>query len=457
MHLSWQQTKIRKIALALALFGVALALVLGSIRHAREVLREVTAMTEERQQVHITRIHLQSWFDALLDMETGMRGFVLTGREDFLTPYLNGAEKLPSAAEKAMQALAIRPNMQGVVPKLLELQMRRVKEIELLIERRQREGAAVLSAPEDFEPGRQLMDELRSTVDGLDLNLASQALAINESVETTRVKANETALVAGAAAMVLILTGVGLLLMEYVRRLNAEGRLEQANLELNHRVAERTAELAEVNDRLAQFAAEQERAIEAERKRLSREVHDQIGQAFTALRLIMGSVAPEAYPPGQREALNQALDMGIESSRRITAELRPPLLDALGLASALLHFGDQLASRSALNVRVDVEDEESLTPEQALALFRIIQEATTNVVRHAGASQVSVQGWSDGATYRLEVVDNGCGLAGNTLRPGALGVVGMQERARLMGGVCSVASLSSGGVKVQIELPVEGT
>lgn len=214
------------------------------------------------------------------------------------------------------------------------------------------------------------------------------------------------------------------------------------------------AEIAAHRRRLASFASEQNLAIEAERKRLAREVHDQIGQVFTAIQLIIHSLRRDAYLPGQEAALKQALEMGIATTRRITSELRPPLLDDLGLASALEHFTTETLGSTTLVCEIDIESEDLLDSTQTLTLFRIAQEAVTNVLRHADARHVLIDGRREGAHYRFSVTDDGRGFSTAEGRKDAMGLIGMRERARLIGGACEISSGAQGGTSVKIVLPL---
>ena len=214
-------------------------------------------------------------------------------------------------------------------------------------------------------------------------------------------------------------------------------------------------EIAQNRDRLASFAIEQNRAIEAERKRLAREVHDQIGQVFTAIKLIVNSLPREIFPPGQETALAQALDMGISTTRKITAELRPPLLDDLGFASAVEHFSKQAAKLGNISIEVDIDAQVSLDTTSALTLFRILQESVTNVLRHADATHVAISGRRDGGRYVFCIEDNGRGFAPTDMRVGAMGLKNMQERSRLLGGFCEVSRRSNGGTSVLVSLPLD--
>lgn len=211
------------------------------------------------------------------------------------------------------------------------------------------------------------------------------------------------------------------------------------------------------SQRIASFATAQDQAIEKERRRVAREVHDQMGQVFTAIRLIVQSMPHEVFPAGQEAALQQALEMGIASARRITAELRPPLLDDLGLAAALDHFGKELARSSALVCTVTIRDEERLCGPQALTLFRIVQEAATNILRHAGATRVDITGQGHGDEYHLRIEDDGRGFDQADVRRDAMGLINMRERARLMHGQCEISARPAGGTVVVVSLPLDKT
>jgi PAS domain S-box-containing protein len=223
-------------------------------------------------------------------------------------------------------------------------------------------------------------------------------------------------------------------------------------------LAERENELRvvveEARDRLAAFAGEQNRSIEAERKRLAREVHDQIGQVFTAIKLIINSIPRDAFPPGQEAALAQALDIGIATTRKITSELRPPLLDDLGFAAALDYFSQASATLGNLSCEVDIDAQAVLDASQRLVLFRIAQEAMTNILRHAGATHVVITGRKDGTLYVFCIEDDGGGFASADHRVGSMGLMNMRERARLLGGSCEISPGPLGGTLVTVTLPL---
>jgi signal transduction histidine kinase len=228
------------------------------------------------------------------------------------------------------------------------------------------------------------------------------------------------------------------------------------NAELQRRLAARTADL----ERLAGLMVHQH---EEERRRLSRELHDETAQLFAALNLQLGLLR-ESAPPAQAPRLDRALGLvneGIRSIRSVTDRLRPPLLDDLGLVPALRGLIDEFVDRHGIAVRFDASAElPPLKPDAELALFRALQEALSNVARHAQATQVQVRLSQEAGGVTLHVHDDGQGLpAADATRParalGGSGLEGMGERVSLLGGRLSVHSGSERGVEVIVVLPAE--
>ncbi|MBW3592741.1 MAG: HAMP domain-containing protein [Actinobacteria bacterium] len=197
------------------------------------------------------------------------------------------------------------------------------------------------------------------------------------------------------------------------------------------------------------------RAQESERQHIARELHDEVGQAMTALMLELGRLAKLA-PPGMEEELRgaqEATRATLEDVRRIARHLRPEALDDLGLAPALAALTTAFAERTGVAVsrRID-PDLPRLTPDAELVLFRIAQEALTNVARHASTPRVDLAVGRSERGVRLLVRDYGRGLNGATA---GSGIRGMRERALLIEAVLAIASPADGGVEVRLEIPRE--
>ncbi len=223
--------------------------------------------------------------------------------------------------------------------------------------------------------------------------------------------------------------------------------------DLANRLAARTEELARLQERRV-------RQDEGERRRLARELHDESAQTFSAVRLEIGMLREGTGEDG-RGALDRLLalvDDGIAGIRRVINDLRPALLDDLGLVPAVRALADDLQGRTGIVVRAELDESlPRLGDEAELALFRAAQESLSNVVRHAEASQVQVTLRRDTEHVILTIRDNGRGFRpGADLatfeRDGRLGLVGMRERIAALGGDVSVQSRD--GVTVRVTIPV---
>lgn len=200
---------------------------------------------------------------------------------------------------------------------------------------------------------------------------------------------------------------------------------------------------------------------EDERRRISLHLHDETAQVFTAVRLRLGLLREKAAAD-TAEDLDRAvalLDDGLASIRSVTQDLRPVLLDDLGLAPALRALAEESANRFGLVLEVQVPSTlPKLGDDAELALFRALQEALSNVARHAGAKTVRVEVVADGRSVRLTVADDGTGFsAGVDLaaleREGHLGLAGMHERLSALGGQLSVETGARGGAVLRAEVP----
>ncbi len=195
-------------------------------------------------------------------------------------------------------------------------------------------------------------------------------------------------------------------------------------------------------------------AQEAERHRVARELHDQIGQNLTAVVLELKRVLEQS--PDQADALSDAQELARESLEdlsRISSQLRPAVLDDLGLASALTSLADAMSRRSGLAIGCDVPAAlPRLEPEVELAVFRVAQEAVTNAARHADCSAIEVALAVDERAVILRISDDGIGLPAR--RAGA-GLRGMRERAMTIGAGLDVRARPEGGTVVSLTVPLE--
>jgi signal transduction histidine kinase len=243
--------------------------------------------------------------------------------------------------------------------------------------------------------------------------------------------------------------------------------LHRSRINLKLRVRERTSQLAQTNQSLRDLSVRLLRVQDDERRRIARDLHDSTGQALTAMKLELAGIERELS--AREPELAHRLAASIADARQISDELRtisyllhPPLLDELGLSSALRWYADGFEKRSAIKVQLECKDLGRLAPEMETTLFRIVQECLINIHRHSGSATASIRVRQTAQEIVLEVEDQGCGIAADELSDITAGVAlgvgmrGMTERIRDLGGEMEIIS-SGQGTKVKAVVPIESS
>ena len=249
----------------------------------------------------------------------------------------------------------------------------------------------------------------------------------------------------------------------------AKEELSQYSKDLERQVQNRTREihsnliaLKKAQDRLRRLSAGIMASQEKERSAIARELHDELGQVLTALR--MDSVwmqerlkASDAEASQRALTMCQLIDKNIEDVRGMAFRLRPGVLDDLGLVDALEWYTTDFERRTEITCVFEHDQVPPLSETMATAAYRITQEAITNAARHASASRVEVVLKARNSTLTLAIADDGCGFNPLELSDSeGLGVAGMRERASLVGGTLEVYSEPNGGTRVLFEVPIDG-
>lgn len=271
------------------------------------------------------------------------------------------------------------------------------------------------------------------------LNDANLALADRYTRLRSRVVAMLT--LSLAAGMLLSLIG-GL----YILRLESQGR-------------RRYVALAQSRRQLEDLSARMVEAQEAERRTISRELHDEVGQTLGALLLEVGHMARlvprnDQIAQGQIARIKSATESAVKSIRDMALLLRPPMLDDLGLIPALEWQAREVSRRSNLEVAVDSENVSDRLPDELkVCIYRLVQEALNNAATHSGAKSAKVTVVRKGDQISVRVEDDGLGFDPSRTR--GMGLLGMEERVRRLNGTFTVESAIGKGTKVTVELPLD--
>lgn len=219
-------------------------------------------------------------------------------------------------------------------------------------------------------------------------------------------------------------------------------------------------DLAWIHDERGAFASASNTILEVEKTRVARELHDELAQPLTALKMDAVwvrdnlALAPELAAARLNEML-EMLDRAVAATRRIASDLRPLLLDDLGLVPAVEWLVSKFTQRSGVVCTLSVDEALELSEPYATAMFRIVQESLANVAKHAGASEVAVRIEKSRGAVTLAVRDNGCGFSPATPRkPQSLGLLGLRERAHLLKGKIVIESAPGQGTCIRVSIPL---
>lgn len=400
---------------------------------------------------------LQFLLRSMADAETGQRGFLLTDREDYLRPYRNARGEVERALASLRSATA-----QGLLdaPEMATLEERvreKLSELETTLElhatgRRDQWHDLLMS-----NIGKEKMDEVRSLVLALlarerrDFELGQDRIA--RTLNLSRFGVN---LMAGLALLALALFLRKTRALDVSQAQHAQALLDERD-RLEAEVRRRTAEPIELAQHL-------QTAVEDERSRLARELHDELGALLTAAKLdaarLKRTLGTMSTATEERLAsLSSTLNSGIALKRRIIEDLRPSALSNLGLEAALDILAREFAARAEIEVRTTLRTVK-LDDAAQITAYRFVQEAFTNIAKYARASHVDVQladDGSDGGLVRVTVSDDGVGFDPRQVQRSAHGLSGMRYRVRAVGGTLELDTAPGRGTRITIVLPALAT
>lgn len=410
---------------------------------ARGTLTELTEMGRARLMIYNIKLRAT-------DAESAQRGYLLTRRREYLGPYEEANEDL-SRAMKSLRAHYQQLQDEPALTLLAQLEQAvgaKMGELAEVLERQERGRAD--SALELIQAGigRDQMELIRARAEELmhreNLRVGAGLREVVNALLQNRI---------GVAAM----TALSLLaLAMYLRQSRALSRQRLALAEAVK--AERDLLESEVHRRteeLTQLANHLQSAREDERSRLARELHDELGALLTAAKLDAARIKPKLPPELQERLshLNEALNSGIALKRRIIEDLRPSSLTHLGLLPALEIQAREFSERLEVPVLTELEAV-SLSPRAELTIYRLVQEAFTNIAKYANASEIQVRLINRDGRALVEVRDNGQGFDTKQQTLSSHGLLGMRYRVAAEGGQLMISSVPGKGTVLSASLPL---
>ena len=396
------------------------------------------------------RASIQGLAQGVLDAETGQRGYLLTGRKEYLAPYKSALQMIEASFRFLDRYYGRNPESQKLLEELHGLTAAKLSELSETI-RVQDEGRTDLAKELVLSDiGKEKMEAIRA--------LGAQLLAHETlNVATSRAEVYRTLMISRMG--VALLTACSLLaLVMYLRQTSAllrqqqeQQRLVQAERDrLEIEVSRRTAQLTELTRHL-QTAREDERA------RLARDLHDELGALLTSAKLdaarIRSRLAGNAPEAQERLAhLVETLNSGIALKRRIIEDLRPSALSNLGLLATLEILAREFAEQSGIAVHCAFEPV-TLEADAELVVYRLAQEAITNITKYARARQVWLGVAAHDGHVEVSVRDDGVGFDTSVQPNSAHGLLGMRYRVEAEGGTMAVVSAAGAGTEIRVSLP----
>jgi len=427
--------------------AVSLAVIVVSINEiGYDRQRQSTLVRDEALEVRVAVDRLRV---LVADAESAQRGYLLTNRVDYKEPYSLNLGELLAVIDQIKAMAPRRPSQRAALEELAaaaERKLGEMREVIRLAEAGQRDNALALVLTDIGREQMVVIDRLVAQV------AAAETAAFIEAGEQ-RDRAMLFGRI-GITVLVLLCLAAVFRALKLTREQEEERTERQIELQaerdkLEREVDSRTRELTELANHLQSVR-------EDERSHLARELHDELGGLLTAAKLDVARVRNRlgGAPPevGERIAhLIKSLDAGIALKRRIIEDLRPSSLSNLGLIPALQILCNEFSSRSEIEVDAQL-DEVRLSPNRALSVYRLVQEALTNVAKYAKASRVEVSLQAVDGMAVVRVADDGTGFDASGLPASGHGLAGMRFRMRSAGGSMTLRSNAGQGTEIEATL-----
>lgn len=413
----------------------------------------LSAATNRMRDSHEREQALSEYLALISGAETSERGYLLTSESAYLSQYQRAIAAVAPALERLRRAYATVAHGPDQTQELAALTARQGNDLEQILLAFEDRQAHPFDATR-IDAGHAAMDDIQTVVAAMRAAESTELEAATASWRRDLLWSRWLILIGTALNVGLLLLTMRRVYRDMQRRAQQATDLRDRSQELERQVAERTRDLAALSTHL-QEVSEQEKAA------LSRELHDELGGLLVAARMDLSWLQqrlPTNNPAIEQrfKRIHESLSAGVDLKRRVVEELRPTLLDNMGLFAALRWQFKETCRRSGLVcTETFPEDEPKFTPVAAIAIFRVAQEALTNILKHAGAATAHLAVEIDEQQFILRVTDDGKGITQARLQAMAShGLASMRHRIVTLGGNWQLTSPPSGGTTVTAMLPI---
>jgi signal transduction histidine kinase len=391
----------------------------------------------------------------LFEAESAQRGYLTTGKPEYAKPLTDNEGEIIKRLDGLENRLQDSPVQLGLVKEIREVAFAKLVELNKTVALYQMGRSDAARVAVESGEGKRLMENFEEKVDRF---LADEN---KMRVEWSARRANMQLGMRYGFAAILLINAMLLLFGAYtvMRDLASKEELVRkeaaAKARLEEEVKRRTAELRALYLHLQSMQ-------EDERRRVASELHDELGGTLSAIKMDLAMGRDAAARLGDDKSANrlkrasESLDSAIKFTRKMIEDLRPTLLDNMGLAAALRWQCEQFTERTGCPCHMLVPDEEmQFTPEQSIALYRVTQEALTNALKYARASRIDVGLQRSGSNWRLTIADNGVGIDTNAPHHATShGITGMKERMDALNGTFSIEGKPGRGTTLVATVPM---
>jgi signal transduction histidine kinase len=403
--------------------------------------------SEQREQA------LDEFLALAMDAESAQRGYLLTGEDEYLRSYTAAAGSIGQSLDRLQQAYGVEPPI-AQLRQLREISQAKVAELDDTLGLYRQHGLNPSQSASRTQMGKRTTDQILAIVAGLRQKESSERSAATARWQTDLQVSRWITLGGAILNIGLVILATALVYGDMRRRARQAADLIHQKRDLARQVDDRTRELTALSTHL-QGVSELEKAA------LSRELHDELGGLLVAARMDLSWLQqrlPTSDPAIEQRfrRIHESLSAGVDLKRRVVEELRPTLLDNMGLFAALRWQFKESCRRSGLKCTESIPEVElTVSPEAAIGVFRVAQEALTNILKHAEATSAELAVQVAGEMFVLRIADDGRGVAPNRLQTiTSHGLAAMRHRIAALGGTWELQTPAAGGTVVIARIPM---